>query len=1149
MPRLITRFKLDLIHPLLMLFGLLTIVPSHNIFGGAPGPIHPSPQKLSAVVSRGADEKDVRSLEKGKSIKRELLQGQQHTYRINLSAIEFLKVIVEQQGIDAVVQVLGPDGKQILEFDSESRKQGQESITLVSEVAGDYLLIVRHKQKMSAQGDYEIRIEELRAATDDDGALHQARKSHYGGLKLSRAGKYDEAIPLLECALETRERILGPNHPDVAAVINSLGGIYWYKGDYVKAEPLFQRALSIRENALGSEHLDVATSLNNFALLCREKGNYTEAESLIQRSLEIREKALGSEHPDVATSLDNLAIIARLKGNYAKAETLNRRAIDIMEKTQGPEHPDTGQMVNSLGNLYYFKGDYVKAEPLFQRALTIKKKNLGPEHRAIVISIHNLANLYYSKGDYAQAELLYKRALVMAEKTLSPEHPFVADTLGNLALVYLEKKDLMKAESLFQRSLVIKEKTLGLEHPRVAASCNNLGLLYYERGDFAKAEPLFQRSQAIREKTQGPDHPDVAIPLHNLANLYHRANNYAKAEKYHQLALSIREKALGAQHPDVAASLNELAILNIAKGDITQAIALQSHANAISEHNLALNLSAGSERQRLAYLATLSDQTDRTISLHLRYAQNDPSASRLAATLILQRKARALDATSEYLNALRNRFNEEDRALLDRLTETRAQIAKLVVDGPQRMTTEQYQDQVKTLEDQAEKFESEISRRSNEFLAQSLPITLATVRAAIPDDAALIEFASYRPFNHKAIKEEEAYGRPRYLAYVMRRHGEVQWSELGEVKAIDDAIAKLRNALRDPKRKDAGKLARAVDRKVFQPLRPLVGELTRLLISPDGSLNLIPFEALVDENGRYLVERYSISYLASGRDLLRLQVARESRSGPLVIADPDFGDGLQIGATRSLRQRNGRRMEQAKGTVFSQFYFPSLPYTAEEGEALRALLPGATLLTRRLANKAALSHASSPALLHIATHGFFLEDLNSTSMGERRRRESVSGASRRLKQIKRIGARIENPLLRAGLALAGANEQKNGDNGILTALEMTGLNLWGTKLVTLSACDTGVGEVRNGDGVHGLRRALTLAGSETQVMSLWPVSDRWTQALMVSYYRRLRRGEGRGEALRQVQLEMLKNAKRRHPYYWASFIQSGEWANLDGNSK
>jgi CHAT domain-containing protein len=150
------------------------------------------------------------------------------------------------------------------------------------------------------------------------------------------------------------------------------------------------------------------------------------------------------------------------------------------------------------------------------------------------------------------------------------------------------------------------------------------------------------------------------------------------------------------------------------------------------------------------------------------------------------------------------------------------------------------------------------------------------------------------------------------------------------------------------------------------------------------------------------------------------------------------------------------------------------------------------------------------------------------------------------RQLERRSIRIESPLLRSGLALAGANEHKEDDNGILTALEVTGLNLWGTKLVVLSACDTGVGEVKNGDGVHGLRRTLVLAGAETQVMSLWPVADRATRELMVSYYRKLQEGQERGEALRKVQLEMLKRVNRRHPYYWASFIQSGEWADLEG---
>jgi CHAT domain-containing protein len=1018
MRRLVNRLTL------FPLFGLLVVARSQEAFGYAIDLLRQSTQESRNAGSGTGGENDVRALEPGMTHRREMACGQRHTYRIRLAADQFLEAVIEQDGIDVVAHLSGPDGKRIMEFDSESRLRGQERVMQVAEVEGDYRLVVEPKLKGAPAGSYEIRIEELRAATENDRALQEARNLYRKATDLREEGKYDEALPSYERALEIRERVLEPDHPEIAASINGLAILYYYAGEYAKAESLHQRALAIRE------------------------------------------KALWPNHPDVATSL------------------------------------------NGLANIYWSKGDYAKAESLHQRALAIREKALGPEHPSVAISLNNLGLLYHNTGDLA------------------------------------------KAETAYQRALAIKERALGPEHPNVAESLNNLGRLYRERGENAKAEPLHQRALAIWEKALGPEHPNIAESLNSLASLRRNTGDYAKAEPLYQRALAIFEKVWGPEHMEVAACLNDLAVLYLAKGAIAQAIARQARANAISERNLTRNLATGSERQKLAYLATLSRQTDQTVSLHLRHAPHDKVARDLAATLILQRKGRALDATSESFSALRSRFDAEDRALLDQLTDARSQIARLALEGPQGMTAEQYRGRIKTLEEQAESFEAEISRRSDEFRAQSLPITLEAVRAAIPDDAALIEFASYRPFNPKAAKEDEAYGRSHYVAYVLRREGEIQWKELGEAKAIDEAVVRLRKALRDPKRQDVKNLARAVDQKVFQPLRPLLGNLARLLISPEGALNLIPFEALVDERGRYRVERYSISYLSSGRDLLRLQVARKSQSGPLVIADPDFGGRRQVGSRRLLKQTKAAPKkqvgEEAPAPAFSQFYFPALPYTAEEGETIRALLPDATLLTRRRASKEALGQSQSPTILHIATHGFFLEDLKLNSAGERSPRKSDGDASRLLKQVAKDGSRVENPLLRAGLALAGANEQKEGDNGILTALEMTGLNLWGTKLVALSACDTGVGEVRNGDGVYGLRRALALAGAETQVMSLWAVSDRWTKGLMVAYYQRLRQGQGRGAALRQAQLEMLKDVKRRHPYYWASFIQSGEWANLEG---
>jgi CHAT domain-containing protein len=211
------------------------------------------------------------------------------------------------------------------------------------------------------------------------------------------------------------------------------------------------------------------------------------------------------------------------------------------------------------------------------------------------------------------------------------------------------------------------------------------------------------------------------------------------------------------------------------------------------------------------------------------------------------------------------------------------------------------------------------------------------------------------------------------------------------------------------------------------------------------------------------------------------------------------------------------------GSEISNLYFPPLSGTAVEARAIKSFFPDATLLIGRQATKATIERLSAPSILHIASHGFFLED-------------NEGGRS---------NSRAQNPLLRSGIALAGANlpGEAHGD-GILTALEAAGLNLWGTRLVTLSACDTGVGEVHNGEGVYGLRRAFMLAGSETLVMSLWPVSDAVARDTMVAYYARLRAGFGRGDALRQAKLAILRHTSLRHPYYWGGFIQSGDWTNL-----
>jgi len=325
---------------------------------------------------------------------------------------------------------------------------------------------------------------------------------------------------------------------------------------------------------------------------------------------------------------------------------------------------------------------------------------------------------------------------------------------------------------------------------------------------------------------------------------------------------------------------------------------------------------------------------------------------------------------------------------------------------------------------------------------------------------------------------------------------------------------------------------------VMAPVRKLLGETRWVFLSPDGALNLVPFAALVDEGGRYLVESYAFTYLTSGRDLLRLRAETPApRDKVTVVAAPDFdagGPAAKAGDDKTNAERG------VVSRDLSGLRFPALPGTEAEARTVQKTLGSARVLVGEEATEHAIKALHGPSVLHIATHGFFLPDQPHPALS------APSGLSFGERPAPPAG---EDLLLRSGLALVGANLRQSGaDDGVLTAMEMSGTDLYGTRLVVLSACQTGVGDVINGDGVYGLRRALVLAGARTQVMSLWRVDDDATQELMTAYYGRLQQGKGRSEAMRQVQLAMLAQGDRAaSPHYWASFIVSGDWTTLSGN--
>ncbi|HMW02784.1 MAG TPA: DUF2225 domain-containing protein, partial [Acidobacteriota bacterium] len=686
--------------------------------------------------------------------------------------------------------------------------------------------------------------------------------------------------------------------------------------------------------------------------------------------------------------------------------------------------------------------------------------------------------------------------------------------------------DYQRAEPLLQRALTIREKLFGADHPEVAQCLNNLAWVYHRKGDDQKAKSFFQQALAIWEKAFGPDHPQPASALNSLAILSQAEGDYARAEPLFQRALAIREKTLGPDHPDLAQTLNNLARFYRDTGNIAQGVQFQIRANDTIERDLMLNLLVGSEQQKALYLKKTSGSTDQTLSLHLQSAPQSAEAKQAAFTVLLRRKGRGLDAMASAIETLRQQQTPDVQKLLDDLANLVDQISILTLKGPGKQKTEGHFAYLKELEAQKEKLEAQISAKSAEYQVQATPITLQNIQRQIPADGVLVEFAFYRPYDPATRKP----GASRCAVYTLDHLGDIKWADLGDATPIEQAVSAFRRVVSKPKTdlaQDITPAAQALDKLTMKPVRALVGKNHHLLISPDGILNLIPFAALMDEKRKFLVETYTLTYLTSGRDLLRLQNGIKSEHPPVVMGNPDYADG--------------------DGPQIFGHQFPPLTRligTAVEAQQLKSMFPNASVFLGNQATKAALTQAHRPEFVHIGTHGFFFAGAQTNPAADTPSRQLLRSddESADLEKIQ-----TENPLLLSYLFFAGANHTgSKTQDGILTALETATLDLWGTKLVTLSACDTGLGDVKNGDGVYGLRRALVLSGSESQMMSLWPVSDQATHELMVDYYTRLKAGEGRSQALRHVQLKMLKNPRRQHPFYWASFIQSGEWANLAG---
>jgi len=905
-------------------------------------------------------------------------------------------------------------------------------------------------------------------------------------------------------------------------------------------------------------------------------GELAQARTHYEQALEIHRRVLGNDHPDTASSLSTLGGLLKEMGDSAARPYLEQ-ALAIRRRVLGDDHPATAASLSALGGLLQGGGDLAEARPYVEQALEIRLRVLGNNHPDTASSFESLGLLLRNMGDLATALQYVEQSLEIHRRVLGDNHPDTARSLGNLGALLWDLGDLSGALRCVQQALAIRRRTLGEGHPDTASSLDSLGVLLKDRGELVEARPHFERALEIRRRVLGDNHPDTVYSLNNLGTLLQALGDLAGARPCYEQALEIRRRVLGDDHPATTQLLNNLATLEVAPRAIDVAVALMHQAAIIDDRMIGQVFSIGSDQQRLFFLQQLHGNQNAFLSLVHRHLSGSAEEIQRALDLVLRRKGLGAEALAVQRDAVLGGHYPHLREAFDQLSRLRQRIGQKMLAGPApgeplaalEQTLEQWRQEQQQRETALGRQITEMNLEQHRRKADRRAVALA-----LPEGVALVEFVRFRVYDFDAVpaRGEPRWQPARYLAFVLAagQPEQVQMIDLGEADPIDQMIADFRavittkpwerpngggkvwreqtEAFVDPQSPSVAaspSIGTRLRQHVFDPVLPALGNHIQLWLCPDGYLARLPFEVLPDrEQGKVLLDRYRISYLATGRDVLRCGQPSTRQPAPaLVGADPDFDLSARSASPSSSARprfhpaRRSRDVERAQPVT-------RLPGTRLEGERIAALLGVKPVLDRVLDQP--LKAIRSPRILHLATHGFFLEDQPT---------DPTSGW-RDLGAIDRLAnARFENPLLRSGLLLAGFNTWRNGgeppaeaEDGMLTAEDVTGMDLLDTELVVLSACETGLGQIHVGEGVFGLRRAFAVAGARTLVMSLWKVPDKQTQELMVDFYQRILRGEGRAEALRQAQQAMRtrEGGKYAHPFSWGAFICQGDPGPLRG---
>ncbi len=976
-------------------------------------------------------------------------------------------------------------------------------------------------------GDYAKALEILRKALAIWLARVGPRHPTVGSLRINIAemlrqlGRLDEAATELQTAIAVLSATAGPAAAQTLVAQHNLGAVRMQQGKVKEALELLEKTEAALVQVHGSAALEVAQARMHIADAQLQLGRLEPARAGYTAVMAVLDAPKPPSPEHLAIALNNRAKLHRALGDLPAAEKDLARAAQILGQLFGLGHPTLALAAINIAELRLERGELALAEEALRQAIQVSAARLGKGHPQVAAGALLLANLYRARGEFDRAKGLYADVLDILEKAFGAEHQALAEALNHAGVLALHTGDDAVAHQHLDRAWKILLKPETANHPLRPLLAQNLAVVLERAGGTDEARRLLEQAIAACDKLPGKG-ADCGAPRYNLALMDVRVRRYADAEKRLHAALGLRVQNHGQLHPEVARTLVALASVQDAQGRGPLAAGLLEQATAIRERQLALALSSGAEGPKRLLVATLAQERDFVLDILLR--ADRPSA---AWELVVQRKGRALDAMVDGL-----RGAGADPKAQQELAQARGRLAALYGRGPAGQSPELHTAALQEATRDAEEAERKVVARIG-AVAASTPVRVAQAQAQLPDKGALLEFVVRTPVR---VGDASSAVKPAVVtACLVAKTGDPVCRDLGPAETLEPLAMAVRKAA-SASTGDVDSAGRPLAAALFTPFAAQLRGVEHLVLAPDGALHLLPFAALPDAPGKRLLDRFALSYLTSGRDLVRLGATAAARGPAVFVGAPAYDGAPDVAADKTPAAASGS--------------FTPLPGTLAETTALAALWPGAQLWTDVAATERAVKAVAGPAVLHIATHGYFHADkadaVGHGTRGGRRGAELLGDPP--VAVMPTVGK--DDPLLRSGIALAGANRPSAGDqDGILSALELAGLDLAGTRLAVLSACDTGIGDVRQGEGVFGLRRALVLAGAQTQVISLWKVDDEATRDLMVAMYRAMK-GDGKAagltrvEALRQAQRALAADGKRGHPYYWAAFILSGQWGKV-----